>query len=82
MKKNVELIFPFAENKKANILFVVQIFVAVKEIDLKEGKIMMEKFQDEEDVIIPISEGSLARIEAYLGSFGYVYKVVYKSSPE
>ncbi|SIT25048.1 hypothetical protein SAMN05421788_106231 [Filimonas lacunae] len=82
MYKSIEIIFPFAENQKANIVFVTKLFVSLREISLEEGRNESLKFLEKNDLVIPISEVNLAEIESYLQSFGYKYRVVHKTLPE
>ncbi|BAV06168.1 hypothetical protein SAMN05421788_106232 [Filimonas lacunae] len=78
MNKNVEIIFPFAENKEATVMFFLKVFVVLRELNLDDVFKEKRKFEAGEDLVIPISEVNLATVEQSMQSLGYVYKILYR----
>lgn len=78
MHKNVEIIFPFTENKEAEILFVAKIFVSLNEMSLEDVPKEIQKFRRGEDIAVLINEKSLSLVEEWMQMKGYFYKVAYR----
>lgn len=82
MDKDVEIIFPFVENKDVRIINVTHIFWTLMELTVKESLEESHKFKMGEDLTFLINSKNLAEVEKSMQAGGYFYKVAYRTSSD